>query len=443
VAAAATMHDASLSSSSSSLGDQKGGAKGKKTNDKTTNVVTHKVSTLAGFMDHLRETAKTFTIEWAFRSRRRERRLKFDAYIQSAQAIDIACKRILSQGASVIGANGVTTAATVDNCYFVGELHDDAKTRTTTSTETSTSTSTRRKLSGPDVSAPSSLRLGGVPAVATQRPAPAGAVAAPFVDARPPRRSLPLAPKIIVAFGQARFNGAKGCPSAPTKRLYRRLSEHYKNECRVVDTNEHNTTATCHVCGAKLHNVTCKDDDQQHESKYRWKQKKMDKAKKKRQLTQGQAQLKLTDDNSEDNKVSLIYSLKACPTCVKVYDRDDNASWNMAKACWVENATGHRPPHLSPLASRSSSSSSKTDAADDEDDDEEDQEDGEMRKIVPTVDRRCFSVLALRQRACNTASVLKVKDADTSDGACKHLYPRKFAPGAPPSVPKTRGEKSF
>ena len=110
--------------------------------------------------------------------------------------------------------------------------------------------------------------------------------------------------RIVIAFGQARFNGTKGCPSAPTKRLYTRLKNVHKDKCVMVDTNEFRTSQICNACGTQLTEVL-------------------------------------------DEESQLIYSLKACPTCFTVYDRDANAARNIAGICErMLFADGVLPPPL-------------------------------------------------------------------------------------------------
>ena len=96
--------------------------------------------------------------------------------------------------------------------------------------------------------------------------------------------------RVVIAFGQARFNGTKGCASAPTKRLYHRHQKVHKNRCVVVDTDEFRTSQICSTCGTQMPPVV-------------------------------------------DKKSQLIYSLKACPTCFTVHDRDANAAHNIAGIC--------------------------------------------------------------------------------------------------------------
>ena len=107
--------------------------------------MTHKVSNLKDLIKYYRELGKTFQTTWDFRSKPRQRRLKFDAFVKTEEAIDLACKRILAP--------------------FKGQ------------------------------------------------------------------------PKPVVAFGQARFHGVKGCPTAPTKRLYFNLKYKRKEECIVADVD--------------------------------------------------------------------------------------------------------------------------------------------------------------------------------------------------------------
>ena len=173
--------------------------------------MTHKVSNMQDLIAYYREVGKTFQTVWDFRAKIRQRRLKFDTFIKTEEAIDFACKRIL----------------------------------------------------------------------------------APFK-----RRQKP-----VVAFGQARFHGVKGCPTAPTKRLYFNLKYKWKEECIVADVDEYYTSQKCHVCGAQLYDV--KDEDG-----------------------------------------SKIYSLKACQECFTIHNRDRNAASNIEQAFLELNTTGNRPQHL-------------------------------------------------------------------------------------------------
>ena len=173
--------------------------------------MTHKVSNMNDLIKYYKEIGKTFQTVWDFRAKIRQRRLKFDAFIKTEEAIDLACKRIL----------------------------------------------------------------------------------APFKGRQKP----------VVAFGQARFNGVKGCPTAPTKRLYFNLKHKWKEECIVADVDEYYTSQKCHVCGAQLYDV--KDEDG-----------------------------------------SKIYSLKACQECSTIHNRDRNAASNIEQAFLELNTTGKRPQHL-------------------------------------------------------------------------------------------------
>ena len=97
---------------------------------------------------------------------------------------------------------------------------------------------------------------------------------------------------VLIAFGQARFNGTKGCPSAPTKCLHHRLQKVHTKEgrCILVDIGEFRTTQICSTCGTQMSEVL-------------------------------------------DEESCVIYSLKACPTCFTVQNRDANAAHGIGVIC--------------------------------------------------------------------------------------------------------------
>ena len=113
---------------------------------------------------------------------------------------------------------------------------------------------------------------------------------------------------VFIAFGCARFNGTKGLPSAPTKRLYMALRKQYKKQCTVVDTDEYLTSQKCPRCASAT--TRCVD----------------------------------VCDSKLKTKV---YGLKACQTCSIVYDRDYLGAVNIGAACASLAATGRRPVYLS------------------------------------------------------------------------------------------------
>jgi hypothetical protein len=131
--------------------------------------------------------------------------------------------------------------------------------------------------------------------------------------------------KVTVAFGSARFNGIKGSPSAPTKMLHQRLRNVHRRRCIVADVDEFRTSKMCPECGSKVCNVREPNkEDTKSEAK-------------------------------EDVRPSLIYSLKACPKCETVFNRDDMGAclwhkqinaFNIALAFLHLNRTGLRPPYL-------------------------------------------------------------------------------------------------
>ena len=191
--------------------------------------LSHKVSSSRELVEnHFESIRNEFSTLWNYYSARRHRRLKFDAYIRSMSAIDMACRRILD---SVKGED-----------------------------------------------------------------------------------------KVVVAFGQARFHGTKGCPTAPTKRLYHRLSKIYKNRCWVVDIDEYGTSKMCPQCGDKLYNVVGEKEDTIP-----------------RMTREGKLErVSITNE--------IIYSLKACKKCLIVCDRDvDIGAYNIWKACRMEMTEGGRP----------------------------------------------------------------------------------------------------
>ena len=128
--------------------------------------------------------------------------------------------------------------------------------------------------------------------------------------------------KVVIAFGQARFHGTKGCPTAPTKRLHHRLSLVHKERCWVIDTDEYGTSKLCPRCGDKLFNVNGE---------------------------RGDIQWKINANGKEKKEMygEVIYSLKACQKCFIVCDRDiDIGAYNIYNACKSMLSTGERPKYL-------------------------------------------------------------------------------------------------
>ena len=133
--------------------------------------------------------------------------------------------------------------------------------------------------------------------------------------------------KVVVAFGQARFHGTKGCPTAPTKRLYHRLSTVHKRRCWVLDTDEYGTSKMCPRCEEKLFDVTGAPGDM---------------ATKKQHPRGEEGEL---EANKLDGKI--IYPLKACLKCFTVCDRDvDIGAYNIYRTCQSLLRTGHRPHYM-------------------------------------------------------------------------------------------------
>lgn len=125
------------------------------------------MSTSAEFGRYFAADGSTFAVRWAFRKKKRERRLKLDAYIRGIRALDMAAHRILGTHTREINPNA----------------------------------------------------------------------------------------KVVIAFGSARFNGTKGSPSAPTKRLHQRLSTLHRQSCIVADVDEFRTSKMCPKSGSKVCNV--------------------------------------------------------------------------------------------------------------------------------------------------------------------------------------------
>lgn len=111
--------------------------------------------------------------------------------------------------------------------------------------------------------------------------------------------------RLVIAFGAAVFNKSKGGRCPPTKKLKHRLKHRWKEECIVIEVNEHCTSKYCS-------NPSCKEAPE---------------------LTQAQCQ-----------NATSIYSLKACSACQTIWNRDCNAARNILHVfLHMQDNQGARP----------------------------------------------------------------------------------------------------
>ena len=126
---------------------------------------------------------------------------------------------------------------------------------------------------------------------------------------------------VVVAFGTARFNGVKGLPGVPTKRLYKKLKSQHAHECTVVDTDEYLTSQKCPRCHGQVGEVltSCSTSPHPHARKQK--------------------------ANAFKNS-RLVYGLKMCHTCSIVFNRDYLGASNIAVAWESLDRSGERPAYL-------------------------------------------------------------------------------------------------
>jgi hypothetical protein len=124
-----------------------------------------------------------------------------------------------------------------------------------------------------------------------------------------------VASPIVIAFGSARFSGA------PTKTLHHYLTKQCKAKCIVQNVAEPYTSQKCPICEKQTLRVVTHIEDEKKGI--------------------------VGDDEEEcpDGR-EIVYGLKACPCCSKIFNRDSMGAENILKAWESMNTTGKRPTYL-------------------------------------------------------------------------------------------------